>query len=36
MKDNSDRQLASDFDDHLKMTMNQLTIDIKKTGSQAN
>ena len=30
MKGNSDRQLASDFDEHLKNTMNQLTSEINQ------
>ncbi|CDW80904.1 UNKNOWN [Stylonychia lemnae] len=36
MKGNSDRQLASDFDEHLKLTMNQLTNEIRKSNTPGN
>jgi hypothetical protein len=36
MKGNSDRELASDFDNHLKRTMSQLSLDIKRSNSHSN
>lgn len=36
MRGNSDRDMASDFDSHLKRTMSQLSNDIKRTNSHQN
>ena len=36
MRGNSDRELASDFDSHLKRTMSQLSNELKRTNSHNN
>lgn len=36
MKGNSDRQMANDFDQHLKQVMSSLSSDIKKDKNPNN
>lgn len=36
MKGNNDKQLASDFDKHLKRVLTQLSFDLKQEGAASN